>query len=260
LLLSGATLAYIFKNPSTLSALKPNRWLSSKTTTTAQKPTESTGAKTTPSENSQTIKGPNLATEEFPEVSLDTLSHLEPSLTPTQPVVPSQPEGPDSGVTEQAPPVIPNSALPGSSSDISSALLPSQGQPQTIPSTVAPLAPLPALPTVAPTNPSKLSSVKSNPSLAPTTPATKQNSKASSGVTQPAASPASAKGTFYYVLMNYGSDRDLAQAKTIVPDAYVERFPEGQKIYMGAFKRESQAKTLLDTLKKQGINASIYHP
>lgn len=260
LLLSGATLAYIFKNPSTLSALNPNRWLSSKTTTTAPKPTESTAAKTTPSENSQTIKGPNLATEEFPEVSLDTLSHLEPSLTPTQPVVPSQPEGPDSGVTEQAPPVIPNSALPGSSSDISSALLPSPGQPETIPSTVAPLAPLPALPTVAPKNPSNLSSVKSKPSLAPTTPATKQNSKASSGATQPAASPASAKGTFYYVLMNYGSDRDLAQAKTIVPDAYVERFPEGQKIYMGAFKRESQAKTLLETLKKQGINASIYHP
>lgn len=261
LLLSGATLAYIFKNPSTVSALNPNRWFGSKTTTTAQKPIESAPAKTTPSENSPTIKGPNLAAEEFPEVSLDTLSHLEPSPTQTQPVVPLQPEETNSGVTEQAPPVIPNSALPGSSSDISSALLPSSGQPETIPSTVAPLAPLPALPTVIPgANPSNLSSVNSRPLLAPTKPATQQNSKSSSAATQQAASPASAKSNFYYVLMNYSSDRDLTQAKTIVPDAYVQSTPEGKKIYMGAFKLESQAKTLVETLKKQGINASIYHP
>ena len=261
LLLSGATGAYIFKNPSTLSALNPNRWFGSKATTTAQQPTELAPAKTTPSENLPTIKGPNLAAEEFPEVGLDTLSHLEPSPTPTQPVVPSQPEGSGSGVTQQAPPVIPNSALPGSSSDISSALLPSPGQPETIPSTVAPIAPLPALPTVAPKgNPSNLSSVNSRPLLAPTTPVTKQNSKASSAATQQAATPASAKGNFYYVLMNYSSDRDLAQAKTIVPDAYVQNVPEGKRIYMGAFKRESQAKTLVETLKKQGINASIYRP
>jgi hypothetical protein len=261
LLLSGATLAYIFKNPSTLSALNPNRWFGSKTTTTAQKPTQPIPAKTTPSENSPTIKGPNLAAEEFPEVGLDTLSHLEPSPTQTQSVVPSQPQGTDSGATQQAPPVIPNSALPGSSSDISSALLPSPGQPETIPSTVAPIAPLPPLPTVAPrANPSNLSSVNSRPLLAPTTPVTKPNSKASSAATQQAASPASAKGNFYYVLMNYSSNRDLAQAKTIVPDAYVQSVPEGKRIYMGAFKLESQAKTLVETLKKQGINASIYHP
>jgi serine/threonine-protein kinase len=89
---------------------------------------------------------------------------------------------------------------------------------------------------------------------------TKENTKASSAATPPAANPASAKGNFYYVLVNYSSDRDLVQAKTIIPDAYVERLPEGKRIYMGAFKRESQAKTLLETLKKQGINASIYHP
>jgi cell division septation protein DedD len=102
--------------------------------------------------------------------------------------------------------------------------------------------------------------VNSRPPLTPTTPVTKQNLKASSAATQQAATPASAKGSFYYVLMNYSGDRDLAQAKTIVPDAYVQSVPEGKKIYMGAFKRESQAKTLVETLKKQGINASIYHP
>jgi serine/threonine-protein kinase len=62
------------------------------------------------------------------------------------------------------------------------------------------------------------------------------------------------------VLVNYSSDRDLAQAKKVVPDAYVEKFPQGARIQMGAFKRESQAKTLVEQLKQQGVTASIYSP
>jgi hypothetical protein len=260
LLLSGATLVYLFKHPSTLSALNPNRWFGSKTTTTAQKPTE-TKAKSTPAEDSPTLKGPNLASEEFPEVSLNTLSHLEPSPTPTPSVAPTQPAQPDPGVTQQAPPVVPNSALPGSSSDISSALLPSPVQPGTVPSTVAPVAPLPPLPASVPgASKSRLSSVQPKPLSAPATPAPTQKSKASSAPTQEAANLATARGKLYYVLMNYRSDRDLAQVKTVVPDAYVERFPQGAQIQMGAFKRESEAKTLVESLKKQGITASIYHP
>ncbi|HEY9612301.1 hypothetical protein [Allocoleopsis sp.] len=261
LLVSGATVLYIFKNPSMLSALNLNRFFGSKTTTTAQKPTETAPANKTAQENSPTIKGPNLASQEFPEVSLDTLSHLEPSPTPIPSAATAQPEVPNSGVTQQAPPVIPNSALPGSSSDISSALLPSPGQPQTIPSTVSPVAPLPALPTTVPgASKSNRAAVNPKPLLAPTTPVAKQKPKASTSATQPAASPAPARGTWYYVLSNYSSDRDLAQVKTIVPDAYVERFPQGAQIQMGAFKRESQAKTLVEKLKKQGVTASIYHP
>jgi cell division septation protein DedD len=60
--------------------------------------------------------------------------------------------------------------------------------------------------------------------------------------------------------MDYSSDRDLQKARTVVPDAYVERFPQGTRIQLGAFDRESQAKTLLNELKRQGMNASIYHP
>jgi serine/threonine-protein kinase len=45
-----------------------------------------------------------------------------------------------------------------------------------------------------------------------------------------------------------------------VADAYVENFPKGSRIQMGAFKTESEAKTLIEELKRQGISASIYHP
>lgn len=261
LLLSGATLAYIFRNPSTLSALNLNRFFASKTTTTAPKPTETTQANKTPAETPPPLKGPNLASEEFPEVSLDTLSHLEPSPTPTPSAASRQPDAPAPAVTEQAPPVVPNSALPGSSTDISSALLPSSGQPGTVPSTVVPVAPLPPLPTSVPRaiQPS-ISSVKSKPLSTPTTSAARQKSKASSSAAQQAANPAITRGGYYYVLTNYSSDRDLEKAKRVVPDAYVERFPQGARIQMGAFKRESQAKALLEQLKKQGVTASVYHP
>jgi cell division septation protein DedD len=62
------------------------------------------------------------------------------------------------------------------------------------------------------------------------------------------------------VLVNYKSDRTLEQARTVVPDAYVRNFPEGNRIQMGAFKRESEAKTLIEQLNQQGVSASIYRP
>lgn len=262
LLLSGATLAYIFKNnPSALSALNPKRFFDSKTTTTAQKPTETTQANTTPIANPPIVKGPNLAAEEFPEVSLDTLSHLEPNPTETPSAVTTQSEQTEPDVGEQAPSVVPNSAPPGSSSDISSALLPSPGQPGTVPSTVVPVAPLPPLPTVVPRviQPS-IGSVRSKPLSQPKQSATQEKSKTAPSATQQAVNPAITRGGLYYVVMNYSSDRDLQAAQKVVPDAYVERFPQGARIQMGAFKRESQAKALVEQLKKQGVNASVYHP
>jgi hypothetical protein len=256
LLLTSTTLIYIVKHPSTLSALRLNGLFAAKTATTAQTQTKTTQAKSTPTRNTPTLKGPDLTSQEFPEVNLDTLSHLDAngSPTPTPSAVPSVSNLPEAGGTTQVPPV-PNSALPpGRSGDISSALLPSQGQQGTAPSRIAPVAPLPSLPTAMP----RMN--KSNSSLAPNLPTTTQQSKASSTAPQGAESAASVRSGFYYVLLNYGSDRDLAKAKTAVPDAYVERFPQGSQIQMGAFKRESQAKSLVERLKAQGINASIYHP
>lgn len=257
LLLSSATLIYIFRHPSTLSALGFNRLFAPKTTTTAQSQTKTTPDQRMQSGNRPTLKGPDLTSQEFPEVNLDTLSHLDSNASPTPApsAVPSVSNLPEAGGTTQAPPVVPNSALPpGRSGDISSALLPSPGQQNTAPSRIAPVAPLPSLPAAMP----RMN--KSNTSPAPNLPTATQQSKASATAAQGAESAAPVRSGFYYVLMNYGSDRDLAKAKTAVPDAYVERFPQGAQIQMGAFKRESQAKSLVERLKAQGINASIYHP
>ncbi len=266
LLLSSATVAYIFTNPSTLSALGVNRLFERKTTNTAQKPTETTQPKVTPVEDSPPLKGPNLASEEFPEVNLDTLSQLETSPSPIPSSVTAQPELPNPEVTTQAPPVVSNSALPaGGASDLSTALLPPTIARGTAPSRVAQVAPLPA----PPAPPAAVRRArKSNPSPAkpkvskPATPAaTKKTNKASVSPKQVAANPAPAKkGGYYFVVTNYGSDRDLNKVRTIVPDAYVRNLSNGSRIQMGAFKRESEAKTMVNQLKQQGITASIYNP
>jgi cell division septation protein DedD len=98
------------------------------------------------------------------------------------------------------------------------------------------------------------------PSSAPSTPAGKKTLQASPSPEQVAASTASSSDDYYFVLLNSGSESALEQARTVVPDAYVRDFPQGTLIQMGAFKRESEAKTLVEELKQQGIFASIYRP
>ena len=271
LLLSTATVGYILTNPSTFSALGLNRFFGSKTPTTAQRSTQATIADSTPAKDSPTVNGPNLAADEFKDLNLNTLSHLEASPTPTPPAspVPTLPDLPNEAATSAPPPVIPNSALPRRSSDLSS-LLGSTVQQGTVPAPVAPpVAPLQApvasapaasapparTPSSAPAKPKRLPA-----SATPSTPAATKTQQASPSPAQVAESPTPARDKFYYVLVNYKSDRTLEQARTVVPDAYVRNFPEGNRIQMGAFKRESEAKTLIEQLKQQGVSASIYRP
>ncbi|NES19008.1 MAG: SPOR domain-containing protein [Symploca sp. SIO3E6] len=74
-----------------------------------------------------------------------------------------------------------------------------------------------------------------------------------------AALPPAQKDRFYYVVSNYTGAQSLELAKTMVPDAYVRKFPEGSQIQLGAFDTETQAKTLAEQLQQEGISASVYH-
>jgi cell division septation protein DedD len=63
------------------------------------------------------------------------------------------------------------------------------------------------------------------------------------------------------VLVDYTDDRSLAQARTVIPEAYLEEIPDqGTKIQMGAFLSENEAKALVDQLRQRGITATIYRP
>jgi hypothetical protein len=237
LLLSSATLAYIVNNPSTLSSLGLGRFFGSKAATKTQSPTETTRANRASVKGSPTVEGPNLATDEFVDLNLNTLSRLEgsPTPSPSGSPVPPIPDLPNSEVTPAAPSVVPNSQLPRRSSDLSSKLLPPSLQPGVASSPVAPL-PAPAAPTAT------------------------NKPESSFSAAQVAESPPPAGDKFYYVLVDSTNDRALEQTRKVVPDAYVRNFPQGNRIQMGAFLRESEATTLVEQLKQQGISASIYRP
>lgn len=290
LLFSSATAVFILSNPSSFAALSLERWFGTKKPTSAQSNTEPTATNPNLSKDTPGVNGPNLAADEFVDLNLNTLSHLEaspkpsPSTSPVQ-VVPSLPTLPNGAATNPpAPTVVPNTALPRRAADLSSVLLPS-------PQSVAPYTPVPPvapLPTPAkaapkastsssaqvknkststqvksfnksaskekPTNTNKSTQVKSSA-------ATKTVTKAAPVTPAPVADKSvNLSSSYYYVLLNESGESALERARTIVPDAYVENFPKGTRIQMGAFPSESEAKTMVETLQRQGISASIYHP
>ncbi|HAJ58912.1 MAG TPA: hypothetical protein DCP31_06330 [Cyanobacteria bacterium UBA8543] len=287
LLLSIPTVAYILSNPSTFNALNFGRFFGSKTQNTAQKPTQTTPTKRDPAKDSPIANGPNLASEEFVDLNLNTLSHLEANPQPSPPTSAVSPpsEVPNTGTTSTtAPTVVPNSALPKRSTDLASVLLsPSPQQrtvqpiPQVAPLPLAPPASVPRTSTPSrasaakqlssalaapatkqlPVPPTKLAIKK--PSQTPAKVATKKV-PASSSAAQVAPSSAKSRDGFYYVLINGAGGRTLEKAKTIAPDAYVRNLPQGSRIQVAAFKRESEAKTLVTQLQQQGLSASVYTP
>lgn len=272
LLLSGATAVYILADPSSFLAQRFDQFFGSKTPTTAPSPTDATPTKGNTTQDSPIVNGPDLAADEFVDLNLNTLSHIEtspkpaPSASPVQ--VPPIPALPNSGVMP-APSVVPNSAIPRRSSNLSSLLLPPSPPMGTFrATTVPPVAPLPTPAAAAPkSNTAKTStpspaakSNQSKPSSASVKSTATKKIQSSPSSTAVAASPTSEPGGYYFVLVNSSSDSALEQARTIVPDAYVETFPKGLRIQMGAFKTESEAKTLIEKLQRQGISASIYRP
>lgn len=241
LLVAGATVAYILNNSSMGTQVR-DRLFGSKTQTATQSPTQTTTANNdSAAEDSSSVDSPNLASEEFPEVNLNTLSNLEASPTPTPPVsqIPEVAELPESEGTSSESSAAPNPAIPGRSSDLSPSLLPPSQQPGTVPPVASPVAPVPIAP-------------QDNPnSAAATTP------EASAPSEQVAEAPPPGDN-FYYVLINDASAGTLEQARKAVPDAYLREFPEGKRIQMGAFKLEPEAKALVEQLQQQGVSASVY--
>ena len=252
LLLSSATVAYIITNPSTLGILGFNKAAEKKTATIAQSPTQTTVTNSEIPKETPVVKGPDLASDEFVDVNISNLSHLEASPPPAQSAspIPPLPDLPSPVVTPVAPSAVPNPVPPRRSSDLSSTLLPPAAQSGVVPPplSVVPASPASVPPAITPS------------AVVPASPSVTQKPEASPSQVQVAANSTPSKDNYYYVLLNDGSESVLQQARTIVPDAYTRDFPQGTRIQMGAFKVEAEAKSLVDQLQQQGISASIYRP
>jgi len=234
LLLSSASIGYLLFNPAIVQRLGLNRFFPGAkpeaVVQTAPSPIASNPSIAPPS------LSPNLANGGVENLDKNSIANLKPSENSTRTPIPSVPSlansaSPGGRVT----PGKTNPAIVSGSPDLAGQL--------GLPPIATPLASPPAAATAKPL-----------PSPARTNPVT----------TPAAATPAATnrrRDTYFYVVVAYDGDRSLAQARTIIPEAYLAEIPDqGTKIQMGAFLAEPEAKALVQELKQRGVTATIYQP
>lgn len=264
LLLSSTTLGYVIMNPASLGW-----WTASR----SQAPASSTAS---PTSQEGTAPSPDLASEEFVDLGLDTLSTLpKPALragsTPSKTTASPKPSTASTAAASNG---TANKASRGSTSPSAEPLTP---QFDVIP--VAPV-PQPSLSTVVvPSEPPVIEAPEPEPVYQPAEPAPLPPEPAVSPepitATPPAleSAPEAVTATapshrapanpenYYYVVTEYSGDSSLEEARDAIPDAYVRNLPEeGAKVQMGAFSEEARAQELLQELENQGIEAEVYRP
>lgn len=116
-----------------------------------------------------------------------------------------------------------------------------------------------ASPLVAPTPAASI------PPTAKPSEAVQNNTQATAATDQQSSQPASPKplpggNNYYYVIADYPNPEALTQVQRIVPGAYVQDFPEGERIQVGAFDQQKSAQELVEQLEGQGIAAMVRKP
>jgi hypothetical protein len=276
LLLSSVTLGYLIMNPASLGILSEGE--------RGDRPSEASGevALGSASDGSAhgTIPGsPDLATEEFRELNLGTLSTLPTGKTP----VPGQSASPEVAASPATsnPTQLPTVSLPDPSSTptLSSPTTPAtaslrpngQSAPAQAPAPTPAPASAPANPAVrssapAPVRPGSTASpaqvnaarTTQPPSVQPASPPAATAPAPASAAASP---PASGQDDYYYVTTPYNGDRSLEQARQAVGDAYVRNLPNGgAQVQVGAFRDRAGAEELANELEQQGISAEVHQP
>jgi hypothetical protein len=243
LLLTSGTLGYIVTNPSVLQYFGGNRLSKSQPAVVPPSPQSS---KVTAKSASETpvIQGPNLAAQEFVDLNLNNLSTIKTASSTSK----TETEAKSNlAIKPKATSLKPATVAKASPQNLADALLPPDIQPTIgMPALVGP--PPAAMQTLPPATVAKILPVAKKSPL----PAATANKVAANSAQLP-------KG-YYYVMANYQSDRQLANLRKIVNDAYVLKFPQGSRIQMGAFDQESQAKAFIQVLQKKGVPAWVYRP
>ena len=191
-----------------------------------------------PSKSQELEITPDLSKPTPDSLNLEEIPRLEGN-SPSSPT-PVAPENNNSQASQSEP-----ANPPRSNSNLSRALLPSLAPP---PSSQNPAA-----------SPSDSQNSSDVPYSASATPREGVIVPKTSSEEDEVASESKGSG-YYYVLVPYLNNSSLSLAQTVVPDAYVEKFDIGMRIQMGAFNSESDAQSLINRLKQQGIDASIYRP
>lgn len=224
LLVGAATLGYIAMNPATISHLA------------GKKPSENSSrvAAGTGKNVAGIPNSPNLAEQEFVNLNLETLATVNPRGSAVSRVVP--------GATKAQVPVNPPAPLPNPTGGSSRLDLPSVLIPPAVQSGILPpqVEVEPPIPTTAP-------KLVTSPQAGAT---------GKSSTTKPTATKKA--GNKFLVIMSYGGDRSLAQARKVAPQALVRQLKPGRAIQLSAFPDEKAAQKKVQALQKQGISARVY--
>ncbi|MBW4495764.1 MAG: SPOR domain-containing protein [Oscillatoria princeps RMCB-10] len=232
-LMASATLGYVVTHPNGTNNQAPNRQAAKQTPASAPNPASTqpgagTGAPT-----------PDLASREFVDLNLGTLSTLtpKPSQVPTPQALPSPQQRPIPLPQVTLPPqeLTPSPAANSNGlENISAALLPGSNQAETAaPATGQPLP----------------------------EPVVRSPAAPSQAAPPPAAEPYEpVAGDYYFVVTDYSDPMSLEKAQQVVADAYLREFPAGVRIQLGAFNDAATAKTLVEQLQRQGLSAKVYRP
>lgn len=273
LLLSSATIGYLILNPASLRIFKT--FGIHKSSQNDPAPAATTAREALPGTTS-----PDLASEEFKDLNLDTLSTLpkRDDRLPAAPAAPSLAASPTA-----LPNAVPGEGIPGvarmasgeagrSSRVNTSAPRVQPALPQPVsrrsPEVIVPRTPprssrSNAVPQTAPL-PRRSAARTSHRTAAPQPVARVAPPRSVSPAPAPAAAPVAtapaAPDGLHYVVTPYSGDRSLEQARQTSPDAYVRNFPDGARIQLGAFSDPARARELSQQLEQQGVSTQVYQP
>lgn len=256
-LLSCTALGYAVMHPSSLAKMAGLNRLLDRTTPS---PSDNPGTTATSDTSTKELpKAPNLASKEFVELDLSTLSNVKPTASSIAspspkasiPPNPAAPPGPSAAVPIPTEDGNPARGREQGLNNLSTALLPSPS-----PSTAQSV---PTLPTLPPTpSPAQPATASPAATAAPVAAAPATTSPAATAA--PLGRPIRATDGFYYVVTDYTNEKALQQARTAVPDAYVRNFSKGVKIQMGALNDAASAERLAKELQAKGVKPQYYQP
>jgi len=245
LLVGSGGLGYVLTNPATLEHL----WQGRQSQEAEAPQTAETPVATTESQTPFESWGPDLASQEFIELNLNTLSTLSSQLASPAPAVPPAAETAPGAETEA------NADSTTHEADTTRPV-----PPDAAPTPAATAGPTPAQPRTISRRPAPTATPSSAPAPQPSraaTPAPRSTTARSTAAPSPAAASVSPN---HYVVADYTGDQSLAVARQVVSDAYVRNFPMGARIQLGAFVDAESAQSLVNQLQSQGIAARVYTP
>ena len=260
LLLSSISLGYVIMYPSSLGFLAA----------LGRTDNQDLAATTSPQEN-QSLS-PNLASDEFIDVNLNTLSQL-PKGDRSSTVVAVPHTTTPTLATGSPGSTIPSPIPTANAPRLSAAVTEPPLQTITIPSrpiirqsALAPASPVVRAAAPAYVPPPETAYVAPQPAARPAPALTSPAPiRAAAPAYVPPASPAPIAQApppvdRYYVVTEYTGDSSLSQARTAVGDAYVRNFDDGAKVQMGSFGDSASAEQMVRQMQQQGVPAQVYQP